>query len=458
MADTLNAHRFAGVGTVKSGRGSIDVPAWSGTETLYSWCVGYHKAYGSDSAKATGMKLFGRQNACRLLDVPSGLAFLQQQTEGALGSMEEILLTRTVLAAYAPLMDNEKYMRLAESLIAGKACGSKAAWGITASRLGAVHPLRFCPICAESDEAAYGRRLWRLEHQLPTTHVCIEHGVELLVYCTRKALWHEPLAVAELPKYVDAEGPAMRVAMIIRGISTCRSLQWGRVTEAIASAATESGYDVGTPSRFRSNGFQSMLDASRVGAWLLSSTDCSVLVHRPDWAVETLRERRMRHPARLAVLWAAAHESTMSPQCSLEHFISTSSSASSLTQAPLWPALEAKRFNALPSNLIAAIEKGDDMVAVAAAAGVAVATLRGWFRDYESLGTQWRAARFERRLQSAVSAIEHHLQTSRVVTRSSLLQALHTECEWLRRNAPSELRSLLDSVPTKRHAQMSFDL
>ena len=97
------------------------------------------------------------------------------------------------------------------------------------------------------------------------------------------------------------------------------------------------------------------------------------------------------------------------------------------------------------------------MVAVAAEVGVAVGTLRRWLRDCADLGAQWRTARFERRLRNAVAAFERHLQTSRVVTRSSLLRVLNTECEWLRRNAPSELRSLLDSVPTKRHPQMSFD-
>lgn len=440
-----------------SPRVASGIPAWSGSETLYSWCVGYHKVYGGASAKSTGMTLFGRPNACRLHDLPSGLAFLERQTGGALGSMEEILLTRTVLAAYAPLMDDEKYMRLAESLIAGNASGSKAAWGITASRLGAVHPLRFCPICATSDEACHGRRLWRLEHQLPATHVCIEHAVELHAYCPNEALWLEPPPVESLPKFVDRDGPAMRVAMVVRGISSCRRLQWDSVAEAIVSLAAKNGYDVGTANRFRSSGFQRMLAASHVWGWFLSAADSSGQMHRPDWAVETLRDRRMRHPSRVAVLWAAAHESTLSPQRSLDHFTSAASSSSSLIQAPLWPALEATRWNDHPSKLVAAIETGNDMVAVAAEVGVAVGTLRRWLRDCADLGAQWRTARFERRLRNAVAAFERHLQTSRVVTRSSLLRVLNTECEWLRRNAPSELRSLLDSVPTKRHPQMSFD-
>lgn len=455
MAD---ARHCADVDSSKSGRVASDIPAWSGTETLYSWCVGYHKVYGGTSAKSTGMKLFGRANACRLHDLPSGLGFLAQQTGGVLGSMEEILLTRTVLAAYAPLMGDEKYMRLAESLIAGKASGSKAAWGITASRLGAVHPLRLCPICAESDEARCGRALWRFGHQLPATHVCTEHGVRLLAIPTSKALWHEPMPISALPQYVDLEGPAMRVAAVIRGISTCRTVQWESVVEAIFRSASESGFDVGTPSRFRSSGFQKMLAASRVWGWVLSSSDSSALVNRPDWAIETLRDRRMRHPSRVAVLWAAAHESIMCPERSVDHFISTAGSLPPLIQAQIWPELEVTRPNDLPSSIVAAIETGDDMVAVGDAVGVSVATLRRWVREYEGLGAKWRVARFDRRLKSAVAAIEGHLQCNRSVTRSSLLRTLNAECEWLRRNAPTELRALLDTVPTKRLPQMSLDL
>jgi len=456
VANALNAPKFADVEAAQNGRVGMDIQAWSGTETLYSWCVGYHKVYGGTSAKSTGLKLFGRPNACRLQDLPSGLAFLERQTGGALGSMEEILLTRTVLAAYAPLMDNEKYVRLSDSLISGNANGSKAAWGITASRLGAIHPLRFCQICAENDEAHYGRRLWRLEHQLPLTHVCIKHAVRLRDYSSNKALWHEPPPDQGMPQFVDPEGPAMRVALVIRGISTCRRVQWGGVTEAIVCSAIENGFDVGTLSRLRSSGFQEMIAESRVGEWVLSTKESPALMQRPDWAVETLRDRRMRHPSRVAVLWAAAHESTMSAQRSVDHFISAANSFPSLIQAPLWPTLEATRLNDLPSNLVAAIATGNDMRAVAAAVGVSVATLRRWFREHEGLGTQWREAQFERRLKDAVAAFERHFRFNLATNRASLLRALNTECEWLRRNAPSELRSLLDSVPTKQLPQMSF--
>lgn len=458
MVDVLDAARIADVDGLRSSRNAMNVPAWSGTETLYSWCVGYHRVYGGASAKATGMKLFGRSNACRLHDLPSGLAFLEQQTGGALGSMEEILLTRTVLAAYAPLMETGKYMRLAEALIAGNASGSKAAWGVTAARLGAAHPLRFCPTCLTDDDVRHGRKLWRWEHQLPSTQVCIAHGVGLQRYQNSRALWLEPPLAVELPQQAHPDSPAMHVAMLVREIASCRRLQWEHVVDAILSSATSKGFDVGTPSRFRSGGFQQLLAASRVWRWASSAIESSAPLHRPDWAVETLRDRRMRHPSRIAVLWAAAHEDSIYPRQSSELLRSVGCTSTPHAQATLWPVSTTQVLNHLPPTLLAAIETGDEMAAIAASVGVSPSTLRRWFHDHDGVAARWSAARFNRRLNTAVAAIERHLEGNPEVTRSSLLRNRSTECEWLRRNAPSALRSLLDAVPTKHLAQMNLDL
>ena len=58
---------------------------------------------------------------------------------------------------------------------------------------GDVARWRYCPDCYQSDRDKYGVAYWHLEHQLPTTLICLEHRTSLVEIPLKKKLLHDHL-------------------------------------------------------------------------------------------------------------------------------------------------------------------------------------------------------------------------------------------------------------------------
>jgi hypothetical protein len=59
----------------------------------------------------------------------------------------------------------------------------------------------------------------------------------------------------------------------------------------------------------------------------------------------------------------------------------------------------------------------------------------------------------EHRFTLAKGNIEHVIEVQPTISRSELLKECHTDVEWLARESPASLRSILNRLPAKRGPQ-----
>lgn len=153
---------------------------WLPDETLFSWCGRYHHLSVNGLASATCLQLFGGMRKGVAHDFPDAIAAMIQRADG-LGSAEQVVHDRTLLAFYAPFRRTDLVDRARAQMIDGRIGHLKYQLGMLTSGLGAAHPLKACPVCMASDRRQHGVAYWRRAHQLPSSWYCADHGNPLLV-------------------------------------------------------------------------------------------------------------------------------------------------------------------------------------------------------------------------------------------------------------------------------------
>ncbi len=148
-------------------------------ETLFSWAARYHRLSGGVLARESSYRLFGDVQAGLRHDFPANLDRLAQITGNTLGDIEDIANNRTLLAYFAPFLDQERYRSVLAQMLSHCVSKLKPTLGILASRMGAIHPLKACRACMHADMRAFGVTLWHIEHQFPAVLVCRHHGEPL---------------------------------------------------------------------------------------------------------------------------------------------------------------------------------------------------------------------------------------------------------------------------------------
>lgn len=159
-------------------------------ETLYSWCGAVHMWNGNTSALQTSRQLFGSPYSALLHDFPSRLIQLGERTDSLLGSSRTLALRHTLLGYFLPWIGKEPGQEIINSIETGSAPHLKMQLGITASRVGGLHPLKGCLECFNEDEEQFGRAYWHLSQQCPSTMVCIKHRSPLHVVRHEKTPVH----------------------------------------------------------------------------------------------------------------------------------------------------------------------------------------------------------------------------------------------------------------------------
>lgn len=157
------------------------VPDWMNGETLYGLCCRYHRIAGHRLASITCRRLFGHPRAGLNHDLPGRIEDFSRRTHGQLGSAEDILLERTVLAYYLRFRTESDTLTVLSQLRESGPGSMKARLGWLATRMGAAHPLRACPLCVERSIREHGTATWMLLHQLPGVWYCPKHQNLLLV-------------------------------------------------------------------------------------------------------------------------------------------------------------------------------------------------------------------------------------------------------------------------------------
>ncbi|MBX7133929.1 MAG: TniQ family protein, partial [Fimbriimonadaceae bacterium] len=103
-----------------------------------------------------------------------------RRTYGTLGSADEVIRSHTLLPFYFPYRSDADERNAVASVRAGGIGGLKARLGILASRLGAAHPLKACPTCMDADLSRHQVAYWHVEHQWPSSWICLWHDKPLL--------------------------------------------------------------------------------------------------------------------------------------------------------------------------------------------------------------------------------------------------------------------------------------
>lgn len=152
------------------------LPAFVGSETLYSWCAHYHRLSGNGIATDSFIQLFGTRASGLKHDFPKRLDVFCQRTNDVFGKPEALALARTLLGYYAPFASSNSYQQALEAVAGSHSGNPKHILGLMASRVGASHPLKACPACTQQDIKDSGHSRWTLEHQWPSVWICPKHG------------------------------------------------------------------------------------------------------------------------------------------------------------------------------------------------------------------------------------------------------------------------------------------
>lgn len=152
------------------------LPLLLADQTLYSWCSRAHLLNCSASACQTSYRLFGAPYAALCHDFPAHLGTLTQRTRGQLGTPRSLALRHTLLGYFLSTIDDAKAEELINLVTKGAVPSLKMRLGITASRVGGYHPLKLCPDCADEEQEQFGYPYWHIEHQFPSSLVCLKHA------------------------------------------------------------------------------------------------------------------------------------------------------------------------------------------------------------------------------------------------------------------------------------------
>lgn len=148
---------------------------WLPDETLYSLACRHHLLSLFVRPSQTLRSLFGIGGAHKLLDIPFNIEGLIERAGMNLGDWEQILSERTTIPW---LLRFSCPARQASVFRFARAGPSKDGLAMT-GKLRPLVPLGWCVRCAISDRLRFGVAYWHLQHQLPATLICLQHGCAL---------------------------------------------------------------------------------------------------------------------------------------------------------------------------------------------------------------------------------------------------------------------------------------
>ena len=119
------------------------------------------------------------------MTMPSHLGAFEERTRQRHGDAEHLCRRHTLLSYYIPFRPGTLIQESITAMTGNSVRDLKFRLGLPASRVGASHPLKACPLCMTDDVAATGIAYWHLDHQFPSVWVCPKHGGKLM-QCTSR--------------------------------------------------------------------------------------------------------------------------------------------------------------------------------------------------------------------------------------------------------------------------------
>lgn len=153
-------------------------------ELLYSLLGRFIKFNALGDPRSALQILFGSRTIIPCIDLPTHITELHSQI-GPIppcDSALELIQLGTLFPYHRPFLTDVQCKKALHILNNGGGIGLKTLIGRVANRFGANVVLRYCPLCAADDLAAYGSNYWHRSHNLPGVKSCHLHEVDLVVY------------------------------------------------------------------------------------------------------------------------------------------------------------------------------------------------------------------------------------------------------------------------------------
>lgn len=477
---------------------------WLPDETLFSWCSRYHCQSVNAHTEVTRRQLFGDLSNAGAHDFPSGIDRFVQRNDGVLGSAEDIIKRRTLLAYYLPFRSRER-IREAINRMRGPTVGSlKYQLGLLTSGLGAGHPLKACPTCMCEDEARFNVAYWHSIHQLPTVFLCPVHRCSLCFVELRRgrsgpvrwtlprdciprdmscklveesmggkcrrlqrlAMMSRALVDADPASFADAGrlGLVFRQQLLSRKMMSRRGrVDWAKTLSAaqhhfksgravhefdcLRSLTTESGLRRVLTGRSLSHPVRYMT----IIEWLFDDWGSFLTAYRMGGLVSNGQSRRCSleaptiHPGKQDAI-AAMRSGQSSVSGAARHLgVDYATAAGWAAEANIPVNRRPKRLKSvLRSKLIQQLAVGIEKAQIVADLGVSISTVNRLLRTEPGLTEQWQQARFEKRRCRSRLAWQAALTQLPGASTCLVRQLAPAEYVWLYRHDRAWLRASIE--------------
>ncbi len=159
---------------------SLVLPSAYDGELLYSWCARFHRLSCNIRPRDTSQQLFGHPSSGIHHDFPVPLGCLLSRTGTHIGTLENLLLQRTLFGFYRPFLPEARAAALRQAIVSDSYTEVHSALGLAASLPNQGGRLKACIECIQEDIANLPTSWWRTEHQWPGTFICQRHQKPLL--------------------------------------------------------------------------------------------------------------------------------------------------------------------------------------------------------------------------------------------------------------------------------------
>jgi hypothetical protein len=434
-------------------RGCSSVAAildWHEGETLYSWCARTHLGYGFND-RASALALFGRQGAFKEHELPSGVTALVERTRGLIGSADQIVQQRTILAAYLPFLKPRDAATLIKHVANKTRCQPVAIMGLHSAQASALHALRFCRACADESINLNGYAPWLLNSQLPGVWVCPIHECALMHLVGRQGGWALPNPKATYPAIARSASdvktllPLTQLAQAIVGRRVDNEVLRRKLAALACQNFPRALTDPVAEDRIRLAWTQ-----SKLAVRLQREEALRPLVLDVRWMIELLQRSVPTHPFQWMLCWAFL-TADWKPSAAVAWFLECGRWPGARAQLDLWE--EGREALPFSDEVETALAMSKTRAEIAKSLHVGRRRLDRWFEDTPALKARWLELRCAARQELALKRCEEWL------TRNSHcgLSQFYVEClvdiEWLSKHQLAVFMGLRGRIPNRRGQQ-----
>lgn len=434
------------------------LPQIASDETIYSWCATAHLMTANVNAERTGLHLFGIRHAVRQHDLPATLAHLPIVQDTSAIERIELLRRHTIAGLYWPFLKEVSR----QSVLCAITVGTTQHWRrilCAASRTQPIeYPLKWCPICVEADLNSLGRTYWHVEHQFPTTTICLWHQTPLHQIPGRHRHWR-------LPSLTDIEAVACQSSALLTAPVLARIgaalLEIDDINlSALRTFTLRRLRDIGVI--FSANGvshdrIQKWFAKSSSGAWCQTAGNGLDRLSGGEWISTMLWRRHLGNAVRWVVLWGALDWE--SPEAAAMGFMDACRDKGHDVdgQLTLFGANMEVTTRA-PPQVWDAFSVCDSYAEVMTKLQRSRGDIVRWLEMDPELRSHWRQRLRSEKQMKFISTLRATLIANPNLKRKSLEETHLNEVCWLRKHASRELNELLKAVPAHSGEQSELFL